>query len=124
MWKYLIPLFALTMLSASALSAKLTHLEYLRAHTESDRHLMYPMVVESAGFKCSMVTHSFIRGTDKSGTVYITVRCKNGRDYLFMEGGSIEPGSARVLPCNLANTKMMKEISRLGCWDPIPLERS
>ena len=112
------------MLSAPALGAELTRLEYHRALTESDRHLIYPMVVESAGFKCSKVTHSFIRGTDDSGTVFVAVRCENGRDYIYMEGGSIEPGSSRILPCNLANTIMMKGKYKLGCWDPIPLERS
>ena len=57
MWKYLIPLI---MLSATVFSAELeiTNLEYLEAHTESDRlralseserHLEYQKIVAAAG---------------------------------------------------------------------------
>ena len=120
MWKYLIPLI---MLSAPAFSAetKITRLEYLRTYAEDERHMVYQKMVEMAGFKCSEVSHSFIRGMDKSDeTVFVAVRCLNGVDYLVVHGGrNNELGRDSVITCYRA-VALMREAGFPGsCWNPL-----
>ena len=123
MWKYLIPLFALSLLFPTAFSAEITRQEFLEATevyteigllkslSESERHLLFAGMVESAGFTCSTVTHSLILGTDDDGSVGTTVRCENGKDYVILEGGNIPDGESRIMPC-LHSTFVS------GCWHP------
>ena len=125
MWKYLIPL---VMLSAPVFSADITRLEYLEAHTESDRlralseserHLMYQKIVAAEGFNCSKVTHSFIRGTDNSDkTVFVTVRCENGVDYIVIHGGNNTPGHKSVSTCHRLYVLGLQNYPS-GCWEPL-----
>ena len=120
MWKYLIPLIVL---SAPAFSEEIeiTRLEYLRTYAESERHLVYQVMVESAGFKCKKVTHSLIRGMDKSDeTVFVAVRCDNGVDYLVVHGGrNNKPGQDSVITCYSAVAMMREAGLQASCWSPL-----
>ena len=125
MLKYLI---LLIMLSAPAFSAEITHLEYLEAQTESERlrdlseserHLMYQKIVAAEGFNCSRITHSFIRGTDNSDkTVFVTVRCEDGVDYIVIHGGNNKPGNKSVSTCHSLYALGLQNYPS-GCWEPL-----
>ena len=92
------------MLCASALAAEESKLDEMQGYTETMRHFAFSLVVSSVGFECGMVTHSFIRGSDPDGMVYVAVRCGDGNDYLIME--SRDKNQSRILTCAQANAIM------------------
>lgn len=79
----------------------------------------FALSVMMAGKKCPSVSHSIIRGRDADGTVYVTVRCRGGGDYVIIEG---DGPKAVVLTCEQAS-KIMDNIGgglkNVGCWEPL-----
>ena len=63
--------------------------------TETMRNMAFAVFVTSSGYECGEVTHSFVRGVTDDGTVYIAVRCDDGREYMLMEGGE----GSRIATC-------------------------
>ena len=78
----------------------------------------FALTLMMAGKKCPSVSHSIIRGRDADGTVFITVRCRGGGDYVIMEGDG--PKKGVVLTCEQA-AKIMKNVGlkEVGCWEPL-----
>ena len=71
------------------------------------------------------MTHSFIRGSIPDGTVFVTVRCQDGDDYVIMEGddyvimeNGIDEG-AMVLTCAESSAIFLKMGVFDNCWTPI-----
>ena len=93
------------------------HIAKLRAHPEILRNMAFQGVILSSGYWCRSVTHSFIRGAIPDGTVFVTVRCKDGDDYVIMENG-IDEG-AMVLTCSEASAIFLKMGVFDNCWTPI-----
>ena len=85
---------------SSAANAENGHLQKMKSYTEVMRNLAYRGVIISTGNECYEVTHSFVRGADSEGTVYVTVRRRDGEDYLIMgkqpgagvDGSNLPPG--------------------------------
>ncbi len=107
--------FSISQLPAAGNSEKM---KQMRGYNETIRSLAWQGVIISTGEQCSEVTHSFIRGEDTDGTVYMTVRCRNGDDYMIMEGGDIGEGS-RVLTCSEAQAIMRGMGITDNCWLPL-----
>lgn len=103
------------LLSAFSVAGAETYYEKIIKHPEILRNQAFAISISSAGKNCPSVSHSFIRGVDKNGLVYITARCKGGADWLLMEGGGKK---GRILSCAL-----WKAISKTSCWTPFAIER-
>ena len=93
------------------------HIAKLRAYTEILRNMAFQGVILSSGNICRSVTHSFIRGSIPDGTVFVTVRCQDGDDYVIMENG-IDEG-AMVLTCAESSAIFLKMGVFDNCWTPI-----
>ena len=93
-----------------------THIDKLKGYTETLRNMAFSGVVSSSGNECPTVTHSFIRGTDSEGTVYVGVRCQNRNDYLTLESGG---GGTKILTCAQADAIMQSMGLSIGCWNPL-----
>ena len=115
--KGLIAVVAGVVLLWGSAQAEEPHLDKLKGYTETLRNMAFSVVVSSSGKECLAVTHSFIRGADGDGTVYVGVRCKNGNDYLILESG--EAGGAKILTCAQADAIMQSLGLSIGCWDPL-----
>ena len=74
-------------------------------------------LIALSGYMCRSVTHSFIRGAIPDGTVFVTVRCQGGDDYMIMENG-IDEG-AMILTCAEASAIFLKMGVFDNCWTPI-----
>ena len=109
------------LLYAASANASDTHLNKMRGYTEMLRNLAFQGVIASSGSECSGVTHSFIRGADPDGMVFIAARCRGGDDYMIMEDGK-KKGST-ILTCDQA----AEIFARMGvfdnCWMPLEIRR-
>ena len=94
-----------------------THLTKMQGYSEIQRNLAFGMLVMSSGAICNRVTHSFVRGEDDAGVVYITIRCQDGEDHLILEGG--ERKGATVLTCAQAAVIMQGLGLPTSCWIPL-----
>ena len=76
---------ALFSLSFSVIGEE-TFYEQVTSISETLRNSALAISVNSADKDCPSISHSIIRGADKDGSVYITVRCRGGGDYMMIEG--------------------------------------
>ena len=106
---------ALTLLTIPAIMLAQSGNEFLAgvlALTETERNQSFAEVIESTedNYACQRVTHSFVRGTDSAGNVYVAVRCEGGEDYNL----SLSVSRSGVMPC-----KLLKVVAQLDCWKPL-----
>ena len=94
-----------------------SHLEKMRGYTEKMRNMAFSVVVTSSGSECNTVTHSFVRGEDETGIVFITVRCQGGRDYMIMESGI--RGGSKTLTCEQVAIVQQSFGLPESCWLPL-----
>ena len=83
---------------------------------EDRRNPYYALTLMSAGKKCPSVSHSIIRGALKDGTVFVTVRCRGGEDWVIIEGDGDDDV---VLTCEQAAKITEKIDLKAGCWEPL-----
>ena len=77
----------------------------------------FALTLMMAGKKCPSVSHSIIRGAVPDGTVFVTVRCRGGGDYVILEGNG---DKGVVLTCEQAAIIMEKTLGfSTGCWEPL-----
>ena len=96
-------------------NANETHLEKMRGYTETIRNMGFAVAVNSSGYECREVTHSFVRGVIDDGTIYIAVRCDDGREYMLMEG---DDGS-RIATCEQVAVLQTQHGLPASCWFPM-----
>ena len=96
-------------------NANENHLEKMRGYTETIRNMAFAVAVTSSGYECREVTHSFVRGVTDDGTVYIAVRCDDGREYMLMEGGE----GSRIATCKQVAVLQTAHGLLASCWFPM-----
>ena len=106
---------ALFSLSFSVIGEE-TFYEQVTSISETLRNSALAISVNSAGKDCPSMSHSIIRGADKDGSVYITVRCRGGGDYMMIEGGG---ATGRILSCAQANAISASLNLENNCWMPL-----
>src|SRR5262245_10244061 len=71
-----------------------------RATDDSTDYAAYQRIISGTNQPCDSVTRTFIAGRDaRDGTMFISVQCADGHAYQL--SGSKEPGSTRVLSCDI-----------------------
>ena len=80
--------------------------------TEVERNDTLAAIVDSTqDHSCRAVTHSFIRGVDREGNLYVAVRCSEGVDYVLQ----INEARSGVMVCSV-----LELVAQMGCWTPLP----
>ena len=104
-------------LSALSFSTHADAYKALSETTEVIRNMALAAAINLSVYDCESVSHSFIRGVDKTGITYTTARCRNGGDYMLMEGGDFPQG--KILTCDQVIAIALQTGVDASCWTPL-----